>query len=130
MFDKFWLFLIIPFLTAAAALLTLSALPMAQTTVLAPFQTNITVAATATMAALPANPSRKGLYFCNTSATSTVYLSFGTVTPSATAGIALPGGGVAGSCLNWVQYAGSGVSMGAQINVIGQAAGTAVALEF
>jgi hypothetical protein len=102
---------------------------VAQPTNLAPFQTNIAVTTTAKMAAVAANPTRKGLMLCNTG-TAIVYASFGTVTPTTTTGITLAVPPAVNACLDLMPYMGPNIAMGAQINVIGAAAGSAVALEF
>jgi len=90
----------------------------AQPTNLAPFQTNVTVAVTATMNAVPANPTRKGLILC--AGANPVNVSFGTVTPTATTGLAI----AAGTCFSFLPYMGATVAMGAQINTIGAMAST------
>lgn len=114
------------------SLIALAGYAIAQPTNLAPFETNVTVGTTATMAAVAANPTRKGLMLCNSGpAGSTINVTFGTITPTATTGIVLAGGAVAASCLNLMPYMNTNVSMGAQINAIASAAGTPlVALEF
>lgn len=101
-----------------------------QPTNLAPFQTNVTITAgTANMAAVPANPTRKGLYLCNTGI-GQINVSFGTVVPTTTTGIVLAVPPAVNACLNLMPYMGPNVAMGAQVNMISAASGTAVALEF
>ena len=105
----------------------------AQPTNLAPFQRDVTVGTTAVMAAVPANPTRKGLMLCNTGATGqTIYVTFGTLTPVAGNGVPLQStGAFATACLNLMPYMGPNIAMGAQINAIASAAATPLtALEF
>ena len=89
---------------------------------------------TAVMAAIPANPTRKGLMLCNAATGTTpasVNITFGTITPTTATGIQLPGGAVPNSCLTLMPYMGPNIAMGAQINAIASAAATPLtALEF
>ncbi len=123
----------------AAAVAVVSVLTMfhvkrsvAQQTNLGPFQTDLSINNSATMGAVGANPSRRGLIVCNDHASNTINLSFGSNTPSATAGIRIPGGNVTASC--W--YSGAAQSpgtggIGAQINLFASGASTPVSvLEF
>ena len=63
-------------LLLSAALFGYTGVALAQTA-LGPNMTTVTGAATATMAALPANPSRKGVTICNEHATNTVTFTGG-----------------------------------------------------
>lgn len=104
----------------------------AQQTNSGPFQTDLSIGNSATMGAVGVNPSRRGLIVCNDHASQTINLSFGTNTPSATAGIRIPGGNVTASC--WysgaAQLPGTG-GIGAQINLFASGASTPVTvLEF
>lgn len=107
----------------------------AQPTVLSPFQTNLTVGTSATLNAVPANPSRRGLIICNGNATAAnnVIVGFGSNTPTTSSGLIIPGGNVAASCFYAMPITvGSPIiGMGAQINLIAVAASTPVTiLEF
>lgn len=105
----------------------------AQPTNLAPFEWDVIAGITATMAAVPANPTRKALIICNAGVAGTVvYVTFGQHSmPALNVGIPLAGGAVVNSCLNLLPFATATVAMGAQINVIASAAGTpVVVLEF
>jgi len=125
-------------LTVAAAAALYASQALAQTTNLAPFQTTVTAGTTAIMAAVPANPTRRGLMLCNVGAMGvTIYVTFGpgTVTmpntPSATNGIPIPGGALPNSCLDLLPWSSANIGMGAQINVVASMAGTPVTvLEF
>lgn len=106
---------------SALALFAFIGVANAQNTVLGPNMTAVTAAASATMAALPANPSRKAVTICNGSATIVVTFTTGTLTPVAgTTGIVLPAANVATSCFTIGNPAsGPGASgVGAQINII------------
>jgi hypothetical protein len=94
-------------------------------TVLGPATTTVSVATSAIMAALPANPARKAVTICNGSATLFVTFTTGTVTPvSLTTGVVLQTGNVVASCFTIGNPGGaSGGGIGAQINVIGSGAG-------
>lgn len=125
------------FALAAGLLLTLTfgSLVHAQgTTVLAPFQTNLTIGTGATLNAVPANPSRRGLIICNGHATQTITVGFGSNTPvSGTSGLVIPGGNAVASC--WYALPNVGISpavgIGAAINIIASGASTPVTvLEF
>jgi hypothetical protein len=113
-------------LIAALASAALSGAAFAQgSTVLGPITTTVSVATTAIMAALPANPTRKGVTICNGSATLFITFTTGSVTPvNLTTGQVLPTGTVATSCYT---IGTTGVSatggVGAQINVVGSGAG-------
>jgi hypothetical protein len=107
----------------------------AQQTNLGPFQTNVTVGTGATLAAVGANPSRRGLVICNGHASQSITVTFGTITPvSLTTGLVIPGGNVVASC--WyapIVGTGSGPvgGLGAQINMIASGASTpTTVLEF
>jgi hypothetical protein len=98
----------------------------AQPTVLAPFMTTVTVGASATLAAVPANPSRRAMTICNGHATQTVTFTFGTLTPvSLTTGQVLAAGNVATSCFT-VPPANVVGGVGAQLNLIASGASTPV----
>lgn len=105
-----------------------------QYTALAPFQTNLTIGTGATTAAVPANPSRRGLVICNGHASQSVTIGFGSNTPvSGTSGLVIPGGNVVASC--WYAMpnflASPIVGVGAQLNMIASGASTPVTvLEF
>ena len=109
-----------------------------QQTNLGPFETVVSVGNTASMNAVAANPSRRGLVICNGNATAAnvITVSFGpSITPTDGVGLIIPGGLVAASC--WTApVIGTGAGpvggLGAQINMIGHVAGpTSVAvLEF
>lgn len=110
---------------AALASVALIGAANAQSTVLGPVTTTVSVVATATLAALPANPSRKAVTVCNGSATLFVTFTTGSVTPvSLTTGQVLQTGNVATSCFTMGQpgLSASG-GVGAQINVICSTAG-------
>jgi hypothetical protein len=114
-------------LIAGTALLGLigTAHAQAPSTVLGPATTVVSVTASATLAALPANPARKAVTICNGSATLFVTFTTGSVTPvSLTTGVVLQTGNVVASCFT-IGTPGSPNSggVGAQINVIGSAAG-------
>jgi hypothetical protein len=114
------------FAIAALAFCALIGAANAQgTTVLGPNVTTVSVAASAILAALPANPSRRAVTICNGSATLFITFTTGTVTPvSLTTGFVLQTGNVAASCFTMgVGGVGSGGGVGAQINVIGSGAG-------
>jgi hypothetical protein len=92
---------------------------------------SITAGASATMAAVPANPSRRAFTICNGHATQTATFTVGTaLTPvSLTTGLVLATGNVVASCYTTPSSITSGV--GAQINVIASGASTPVTvLEF
>jgi hypothetical protein len=96
------------------------------TTVLGPVTTTVSVVATATMAALPSNPSRRAATVCNGSATLLITFTTGTVTPvSLTTGVVLQTGNVVASCFTIGTPGGppGGAAVGNQINVICSTAG-------
>ena len=95
------------------------------TNILGPITTTVSVTASATLAALPANPSRKAVTICNGSATLFVTFTTGAVTPvSLTTGVVLQTANVVSSCFTIGNPGGSSSGgIGAQINVIGSAAG-------
>lgn len=112
-------------LLLCAALLALPGAASAQETLLGPVTTTVSVTASATLAALPANPSRKAVTICNGSATLLITFTTGAVTPvSLTTGVVLQTGNVVASCftIGVPGQAGSG-GVGAQINVIANGAG-------
>jgi hypothetical protein len=98
----------------------------AQTTVLGPVTTTVSVTASATMAALPANPTRRAVTICNGSATLIITFTTGSVTPvSLTTGVVIPTGNLVTSCYT-IGIPGSGLggaAVGNQINVIANGAG-------
>ena len=99
----------------------------AQQTNLGPFQSQASIANTATLAAFPANPSRRAFTICNGSATVTITITFGTaLTPvSLTTGLVLlPNSGANINCYTSPGSVTGGV--GAQINAIGSAAGPSI----
>ena len=113
---------------SAFALLALIGAANAQSTVLGPNVTTVLAGASATLAALPANPTRRAVTICNGHATQTVTFTTGAVTPvSLTTGFVLLAGNVAASCFTMGQI-GSSTSggVGAQINVIASGASTNV----
>jgi hypothetical protein len=118
-------------IVAGMLLLAWMTMAPAQPTNLMPFETNVIVGTTAVMAAVPPNPSRKGLLLCNAAASGTIWVTFGKIIPQANVGVPLAGGAVINSCLNLMPYLGPSIAMGAQINAIASAASTQlVALEF
>ena len=114
------------FTLAALALFAFIGAASAQTTVLGPVTTTVSAIATATLAALPANPSRRAVTVCNGSATLLVTFTTGTVAPvSLTTGVVLQTGNVVASCFT-IGAPGSGLggaAVGNQINVICSTAG-------
>jgi hypothetical protein len=99
----------------------------AQPTFLGPFHSQASITNSATMAAFPANPSRRALTICNGSSTVTITITFGTaLTPvSLTTGlILLPNSGANINCYNSPGSIIGGT--GAQINAIGSAAGPSI----
>lgn len=98
------------------------------TTVLSPATTTVTAGATATMAALAANPSRRMLTICNGSATLlTTFTTGPSTTPvSLTTGVVLQTGNVAASCITLGTGAKDGPAVGAQINIISSTGGDPV----
>ena len=117
-------------LLLSATLFGYTGVALAQTA-LGPNMTTVTGAATATLAALPANPSRKGVTICNEHATNTVTFTLGTtLTPvSLTTGRVLAAGNLVTSCWTIGSTQGvsnSGVNVGAQINVIASSISTPI----
>jgi len=95
----------------------------AQPTVLTPFQTNLTIGTSATLNAVPANPSRKGLIICNGIASANaITVTFGTTTPvDRTTGLVIPGANAVASCFYVLPGNLGGIAgIGAQINIVGQ----------
>lgn len=105
----------------------------AQPTILSPFQTTVSIANTATLNAIPANPSRRGFIICNSNATAAnvITVAFGSITPTDGVGLIIPGGQVQASCWGSGQ-AGVVGGLGAQMNMIGHVAGptSVTVLEF
>jgi hypothetical protein len=136
MTDAVWQAAVLLAVLAVAVIVMLANRPAhSQQTNLGPFQTNVTVGTSATLAAVGANPSRRGLVICNGHASQSITVTFGTITPvSLTSGLVIPGGNVVASC--WyapVVGTGSGPvgGLGAQINMIASGASTpATVLEF
>jgi hypothetical protein len=121
------------FVGVALPLLAWSGFALAQSnTVLGPSMTTVTAnGVAAIMNALPANPSRKRLTICNGHASNTATFTTGsTLTPvSVTTGIVLLGGNVSTSCFTMgadSATGSTGVSVGAQINVIASTAATPI----
>ena len=109
---------------AALASCALTGAANAQTQ-LGPATTTVSVGTVAIMAALPSNPTRKGVTICNGSATLFITFTTGTVVPvNLTTGQVLPTGTVATSCytIGTTGVTGTG-GVGAQINVVGSGAG-------
>jgi hypothetical protein len=120
----------IAFLATTAVLIGYIGTALAQTA-LGPSMTTVTGGATATMAALAANPGRKGVTICNEHATNTVTFTLGTTpTPvSLTTGRVLAAGNLVTSCWTIGSTQGvtnSGVNVGAQINVIASSISTPI----
>jgi hypothetical protein len=112
------------FLLGTALLLGLVGQASAQPTALAPITTTVSVTASASMAALPANPTRRAVTICNGSATLIVTFTTGSVTPvSLTTGIVLPTGNLVTSCYTIGTPGSGGSFVGAAINVIANGAG-------
>jgi hypothetical protein len=111
----------------SAALAYMVTIAWAQPTVLGPFMTTATVGASATLGAVPANPSRRAMTICNGHATQTVTFTFGTLTPvSLTTGQVLPAGNVVASCFTVPPIASVSGGIGAQLNLIASGAATPV----
>jgi hypothetical protein len=113
----------------AAALLAGALLcsPAKAQTFLGPFQSQASITNTATLAAFPANPSRRAFTICNGSSTVTITITFGTtLTPvSLTTGLVLLTN--SGANINCYTSPGSITSgVGAQINAIGSGAGPSI----
>ena len=82
-------------------------------TVLSPVSNTFTQTTTATLAAIPSNPSRKQIQICGNTAVNTLNVTFGTiVTPTATLGTPIG----ANACALFTPAAGS--YLGSQINLI------------
>jgi|ERR1700733_5731444 len=118
------------FVGVALPLLAWSGFALAQTA-LGPNMTTVTGTATAAMAALASNPSRKGVTICNEHATNTVTFTLGTaLTPvSLTTGRVLAAGNLVTSCWTIGSISGSqttGANVGAQINVIASSISTPI----
>jgi hypothetical protein len=110
------------------------------TTVLNPSETDILVGTTAMMAAVGANPTRRGLVIANNApltgtppAGPSINVTFGPGpigqpnTPSATRGIPI----AAGTSFSLLPWSSANIGMGAQLNMIASAAATPVSvLEF
>lgn len=123
-------------LATAAALALLGSIAFfgrhagAQQTNLGPFETDLSIGNSASMNAVPANPSRRGLVVCNDHATQTINMTFGpNSTPSATVGLRIPAGNTTASC--WyspIPGTGAGPTggIGAQINLFASGASTPV----
>ena len=117
-------------LSASAAMLVIAGGAFAQTA-LGPNITSVTAGATASMAALAANPTRKGVVICNEHASNTATVTTGTaLTPvSLTTGRVLAAGNLVTSCLTIGSTTGStttGANVGAQINVIASSISTPI----
>jgi hypothetical protein len=85
----------------------------AQQNVLSPVSNTFTQTTTATLAAIPSNPSRKQIQICGNTATNTLSVTFGTiVTPTATLGTPI----AANACATFTPPTGS--YLNSQINLI------------
>lgn len=112
------------FVFALALLAPCAVFAQGGTTVLGPITTTVSVTASATLAALPSNPSRKAVTICNGSATLIITLTTGTVAPvSLTTGLIIPTGNTTASCISFGTPGLPGSSVGNQINVIANGAG-------
>jgi hypothetical protein len=87
----------------------------AQQTVLTPVTSTFTQTTAATLAAIPANPSRRQLQICGTTVTNTLNFTFGVpaVTPTSALGIPL----AAQTCVTYTPPPGEQF-MGSQVNMI------------
>jgi hypothetical protein len=100
-------------LLAGVALLAGICVANAQSTQLSPNTTTFTQTTTATMGAIPANPTRRQIQICGQTATNTLNVTFGTgVTPTSSLGIPI----AAQSCVLFTPPTGS--FLGSQINLI------------
>lgn len=100
-------------LLVTAALLLAPCAANAQSTVLSPISSSFTQTTTATLAAIPSNPSRKQITICGNTATNTLNVTFGpALTP--TSGLGQPIAALA--CTTFTPPAGS--YLGSQINLI------------
>lgn len=98
---------------AALSLFGGSAWAQGAPTMLSPVTTTFSQTTTATLAAIPANPSRKQITICGQTATNTLNVTFGTtVTPTSSLGQGI----AAQSCTTFTPPAGS--YLGSQINLI------------
>jgi hypothetical protein len=100
-------------------------------TALGPSMTTLTGTGVAQMAALAANPTRKGVTICNEHASNTVTFTLGTtLTPvSTTTGRVLAAGNLVTSCWTIGSTQGlsnAGTNVGAQINVISSTISTPI----
>lgn len=102
----------------------------AQTTVLGPNMTTVTVGTAAVLAALPSNPARRAVTVCNgAAATNILTMTTGTLTPVAgTTGIVMPPGNLTTSCFTIGNPIGPIGGVGAQVNLIASAASTPVTI--
>jgi hypothetical protein len=100
----------------------------AQTTILGPVTTTVSVGTAAILAALPSNPTRRAVIICNGHATNTATFTTGTITTpvNLTTGVVLQTGNVASSCFQLGSMGFPAGSVGAQINVIASATSTPV----
>ena len=97
----------------ASCLLAGSALAQAPT-ILSPVSNTFTQTTTATLAAIPANPSRRQIQICGNTAVNTLSVTFGTiVTPTATLGTPI----AANACATFTPPSGASY-LGSQINLI------------
>jgi hypothetical protein len=116
-------------IASALVLAGVSGIAFAQTA-LGPNTTSVTLAVQGAMAALPANPTRRGVLICNESSSATVTVTTGALSPvSLTVGRVLASGNLVTSCLTIGSTQGSkdqGVNVGAQINAIPSAGSTPV----
>src|ERR1700682_4898733 len=96
-----------------AAIAACGILPASAQTQLTPVTNTFTQTTTATLAAIPSNPSRKQIQICGQTATNTLNVTFGTiVTPTSTLGTSI----AAQACTTFTPPAGSFLS--SQINLI------------
>jgi hypothetical protein len=118
-------------IASALVLAGVSGIAFAQTA-LGPAMTSVSVNANGLMAALAANPSRRGVVVCNESTSGTLTVTTGTLSPvSLTTGRVLATGNLVTSCLTigstqGVPTSSGGSNVGAQINVIPSASPTSV----
>lgn len=121
--------LALPFAFIMGVVLLVTGGALAQSTnVAAPALTSVTAGATATMAAIGLNPSRKQLTICNEHASNTVTFTTGTTTPvSLTTGRVLAAGNLVTSCMTLgAASSKEGVNVGNQINIIASSVSTPV----
>jgi hypothetical protein len=118
---------------AALAVSAFASLAYAQTG-LGPAMTSVSVNTAGTLAALPSNPSRRGVTLCNEHATNTVTFTLGTLSPvSLTTGRVLAAGNLVTSCITIGSSQGvptttGGSNVGAQVNLIASGASTPVTI--